>query len=223
MQVSALEGHRVWAPQYDSAPNPLLALEARILTGVLGPVRGKLAIDVACGTGRCTARLRELGAAALGIDFCTEMLAEAEQKPELRGRVAAADAEILPFPNSIADLVLCSFAASYFESLPSVIREMARITRRGGRVILTDLHPAAATEGWTRSFRASGLLYEMRHSNPSLEDLRKPKVPGLHLVAQIETCFGEPERVIFRAAGKEASFAKLARIPALWTGVWKKR
>lgn len=223
MQISALEGHRLWAPLYDSAPNPLLALEGRVLADALGPVSGKFAVDVACGTGRWTAKLRELGAAVVGIDVCMEMLAQAERKRALRGRVAAASAEHLPFADSIADLALCSFAVSYFGSMPSAMREMARITRPGGRIIVTDLHPSAVANGWTRSFRVGGLLYEMRHFNPSLEELRNPGVPSLHLFAQIETCLGEPERVIFRTAGKEASFAKLARIPALWIGIWKKR
>ena len=223
MQISALEGHRLWAPLYDSAPNPLLALEGRVLADVLGPVSGRFALDVACGTGRWTVRLRELGAAALGVDLCTEMLAEAERKPALRGRVAAANAEHLPLPDCIADLVLCSFAASYFESLSSAMREMARITRHGGRVVVTDLHPAAVAAGWTRSFRAGGLLYEIGHFSPSLDVLRNPGIPGLHLFAQIETCFGEPERAIFRTRGKEPRFAEVAQIPALWIGIWKKK
>ena len=39
-KVGALEGYRLWSSQYDETPNPLLALETRILSERIGEVDG---------------------------------------------------------------------------------------------------------------------------------------------------------------------------------------
>ena len=223
MRVWALEGHRLWASSYDLGPNPVLALESRIVADLLCPIAGKRFIDVACGTGRWTAYLGEHGASPFGADACLDMLAQAGQKRFLRGRLVRADAGGLPFRAGIADVVLCSFAAAYFPCLKAAVEEMARVTRKGGRIILSDLHPAGISAGWTRSFRLGSSVYEMEHSNPSLDEFRTAaQDAGLHLHMQVEAAFGAPERLIFRAAGKEHKFAELSTVPAIWIGIWNK-
>ena len=56
MRVSAIEGHRNWAPIYDTGPNPLLALETRVLSEKLSPFDAPRFLDVACGPGYMTAQ-----------------------------------------------------------------------------------------------------------------------------------------------------------------------
>lgn len=223
MRVSALEGHRLWAPYYDADTNPVLALESRALRALLSPIASKRFIDVACGTGRWMAYLRERGATVFGIDFCVEMLGEAERKPFLCGRSAVGEAASLPFNSDVADAALCSFAAGYFPDLERAVTEMARITKRGGRVIISDLHPEGVAAGWRRSFHFGSGVYEMEHFSPSVDDLRTAaECAGLQLHIQIEAHFGERERRLFRAAGKEQMFPKLAATPAVWMGIWIK-
>ena len=133
------------------------------------------------------------------------------------------DASALPFPSCVSDLTLCSFAAGYIRDLSAAIAEMARITRRGGQVIISDLHPAAIAAGWTRSFRASDVVYEIEHASRSAEEILEDAFQcGLELEAQHSACFGEPERPIFEAAGKAEAFEELAKTPAVWIGVWTK-
>ncbi len=223
MRISALEGHRLWAPTYDAGLNPVIALESRIMTDLLCPIVGKRFIDVACGTGRWTAYIRERGASVLGVDTSPDMLAEADRKGVLHGRLVRADAGNLPFRNCAADVVLCSFAAAYFSSLKNAMAEMARVTAHGGRIILSDLHPAAISAGWKRSFRVRESVYEMEHLNPSLDEFRAAgQEAGLHLHIRMEAAFGEPERLILRAAGKEHLFGELRSVPAVWIGIWNK-
>ncbi len=206
MLIAPIEGHRLWAPTDDTAPNPLLALETRVLAPLLAPFGGGRVVDIACGTGRWLSRLGGVGA-----DACLEMLDRAAP-----GRVALADAAALPFRSGSADLVLCSFAAGYFDDLGAAVREMARIARPGGGVVvISDLHPAA---GWKRTFRAGGTLYEMPYSpRPAAAACA---AAGLRLAREITARFGEPERPVFRAAGKEDLFAQVADLPALQAGFW---
>jgi ubiquinone/menaquinone biosynthesis C-methylase UbiE len=223
MLVSAVEGHQLWAPHYDADSNPLLALETRVLRDLLAPIRSRCFLDVACGTGRWMTYLAEKGARVFGVDFCLAMLAESAKKPFMRGRSAQADAVRLPLAADIADTVLCSFAAGYLPNLKNAIGEMARTARPGGRVILSDLHPAGVAAGWTRSFRLGGEVFEMRHFAPSVDEFRTAaQSAGLRSYMQIDAHFGEAERPYFLATGKKHLYLQLASVPAIWIGVWMK-
>ncbi len=221
MLVESIEGHRLWAPSYDATPNPVLALETRLLAERLAPLQNRVFVDVAAGTGRWMSYAAAKRARVIGFDLCREMLLMAAVKPSLAGRIAVADAGWLPLPDGVADLALCSFALAYFPSLVTAIRELARIA---SMVIVSDLHPQAVARGWTRSFRANGHVYEIRHraySEAQLQDAAHRA--GLALAWRIESTFDEPERTIFRAAGKESLFAEARQIPAVLISAWRRR
>lgn len=220
MLLSALEGHRLWAPSYQTAQNPLVALEGRLLPEILGTVSRLRVVDVACGTGRWAARLAEYGADAVGLDFCAEMLDHAPAS--LRTRLVLADAGSLPVRSGSADLTLCSLAISYFPDLERALSEMARITKAGGRLIISDLHPAGVEAGWTRSFRIDGMHYELRHFGYSLEQTDSlARRAGLTLDSELQARFGEPEKAIFQAADKAGIWDAISEVPALWIGSWR--
>jgi ubiquinone/menaquinone biosynthesis C-methylase UbiE len=223
MQVTALEGHRHWASSYDTGLNPLLALETRILLERLSPLRCSRFLDVACGTGRWLLLAQPCAAKVFGVDFCPEMLIEASRKPGLAGCLSLADACHIPFADGTADLTLCSFALGYIASPQQAIAEMARVSQKGGRVVVADLHPCARAAGWTRSFRSKGQVFEIDHyEHPIAAWEAAAKSAGLALDWRVETCFGESERAIFRQAGKDSVFPELSRIPALLAMSWTK-
>jgi SAM-dependent methyltransferase len=221
MRVTAIEGHRTWAAGYDAGPNPLLALETRLLVERLSPLRASRFLDVACGTGRWMLWARQSGARVFGIDFCPEMLAEASRKPCLAGCLSLGDACRIPVADGAAGLTISSFALGYLPSPHPAIAEMARVTRTGGRIILSDLHPSALEAGWTRSFRSGGQVYEIDHHCHSIASCEAAAEScGLTLDWRLEASFAEPEREIFRRAGKDSLFPELSRIPALFALCW---
>lgn len=223
MGLSAIEGHRIWAPSYDAGPNPLLALETRLLLQRLNPLRARRFVDVACGTGRWMMLAQQSGSQVFGVDFCREMLLEAARKPGLAGKLCLADASCIPLADGAADLTLCSFALGYFVSPGEAIAEMARVSSNGGRIIITDLHPAALEAGWTRSFRSNGQVYQIDHHQHAIAAWEAAaKSAGLALDWAVEASFDEPERHIFRQAGKDSLFPAISRVPALLAMSWKK-
>ena len=222
MYVSAREGHRLWAPVYDSEPNPLLALESRIVRGLL-PCAPARVIDVACGTGRWASYFAQFGTTVYGVDSCEEMLAQAVKHRSLKGRLTLADAEHLPFRESAADLVLCSFAVSYFRHLRRTLVEMARVSAPGAWIIISDMHPAAMAAGWSRSFRVHKSLYEIETTLYSTAELNAAAASaGLRFAAHLGASFDEPERSLFERAGKQHLFTRLRAVPAVWIGLWSK-
>lgn len=222
-RMSAMEGHRLWAESYDSAPNALIALETRTMRHILAQRRPKRVIDVACGTGRWLLRLEQLGASVFGVDVCEAMLFEAVKHPPLRGRLLLGDAAHLPFADSAADLVLCSLALGYFDDLQSSVRELARICAPGGQVVICDLHPEGLAAGWTRSFKREGVTYEIDHHIYECEQIEcAARKAGLRVIMRESTKFGGPERPFFQNAGKNDAFAAAVAVPALFAGVWER-
>jgi malonyl-CoA O-methyltransferase len=223
MQVTSLEGHKLWAAAYDTLPNPLLALEMRAMANLFDNVCGLSFVDIACGTGRWTMYLRERCALVYGADLCGEMLQGAKKKSAIADRVLLADATALPFREGFADAILCSFSAGYFPDLGQAMAEMSRITKPGGSVYVSDLHPLAIDSGWTRSFRIGTESYELEHFAYSAEHFRSAaRRAGLAMVREYDAHLGEQERPIFDRAGKGQSFARYTTVPAVWIGVWRK-
>ena len=208
------DAYALWAPQYDQELNPIVALEERVMSALLPPVRGLRVLDLACGTGRWMRRLASLGASTVGVDFSPPMLRHAP-----RGAVAG-DACGLPLRDGVADLVVCSLALGYFSDLEAVAREIRRILRRGGGVWVSDLHPAAIAAGWRRSFRLSGATVHIASHAFTGDEIRAAfATAGLRMLAQHEFRLGEPERDIFVRAGREDRFPAASAVPAI--AVWE--
>jgi demethylmenaquinone methyltransferase/2-methoxy-6-polyprenyl-1,4-benzoquinol methylase len=100
----------------------------------LGLARGSRVLDVACGTGDFCRDLADGGHHAIGVDFSAGMLAAAHTGAPL----VRADAAHLPIPDGVFDGVTCGFALRNFVELDVVLRECARVLRRGGRFVALD-------------------------------------------------------------------------------------
>ena len=103
--------------------------------------RAERARDVACGTGRGVVFLQDRARVVVGIDGTAEMLAAAAAKVSDAGRavgLARGNAARLPFADSTFDLVISLNFVHLFDlaAKQAFIREMARVTRRGGVVIV---------------------------------------------------------------------------------------
>ncbi|MEO5926368.1 MAG: class I SAM-dependent methyltransferase [Bryobacteraceae bacterium] len=184
------------APTYDSTPNPLLALEERILTPFLPNMSGLTVADIGAGTGRW---LRRVSAArTIAIDRSPAMLARAPQPRIL------ADAGSLPLRDASIDIVFCTFTLGY---VPSCFAELVRIT--GNKLIVTDVHPDAVTRGWSRM---------APHVPYALSDLTHPNLTRTHL---FEPCIDEPERPLF--ASKPHLYEPAREYPAIFIAIWNKQ
>jgi malonyl-CoA O-methyltransferase len=206
--------YQILAEKYDSSPNALIALEQRIMTPLL-PVNMNrhIVVDVAAGTGRWAFQCRKRGARVIAVDFCREMLRKASRPPIQIERVQA-DSEWLPLPNASADVVICAFALGY---APVCFAELARITRPGGMLLVSDVHPDALDRGWTRSFRHRGEAIQVRDQPYELADLH---APNLQLSCLIEPRLGPAEREFFERAGRLDRFDEACREPAIFVARW---
>lgn len=100
---------------------------------------GPEALDVACGTGDMVAALcsAPVRFEASACDVSDEMLAIARVK--CGARYAKADAERLPYADGSFSAVSCAFGVRNFVHLEAGLREMARVLRPGGRMVILEL------------------------------------------------------------------------------------
>jgi malonyl-CoA O-methyltransferase len=208
--LPAKDAYRLLAAEYDHNPNALLSLEQRTLARLLPDVRGSVVIDVAAGTGRWAGYCKNRGARAIAVDFCREML---EQAPP---PAIQADAIRLPLSDECSDVTICAFALGY---APGCFSELARITRPGGVLLVSDVHPEALDRGWTRSFRHGTGVVQVAHESYSMASLRWP---SLKLSALEQPLLGPHEREIYAQAGRLDLFDEACQQPAIFVARWIK-
>lgn len=121
---------------------------------LLAPRAGERVLDVAAGTGVSTAELARSGAFCVAADFSLGMLRAGARRRLPR---VAADALRLPFPDASFDAVTISFGLRNVVDPDRALRELARVTRPGGRLVVCEF--AAPT--W-RPFRVIYRRYLMR-------------------------------------------------------------
>lgn len=106
--------------------------ETRAALGI-GP--GERVLDLAAGTAVSTVELASSGAWCVAADFSVGMLAAgADRKvPKVAG-----DATRLPFADGVFDAVTISFGLRNVVDHVAGLREMARVTRPGGRLVVCE-------------------------------------------------------------------------------------
>src|ERR671916_2862219 len=99
---------------------------------------GTRALDVATGTGDLAIELAARGGDVVGSDFSEGMLERARVKaPGLTWEQA--DAMALPYPDDTFDAATVGFGARNFGDLPQGLREMVRVVKPGGRVVILEI------------------------------------------------------------------------------------
>jgi demethylmenaquinone methyltransferase / 2-methoxy-6-polyprenyl-1,4-benzoquinol methylase len=110
--------------------------------GEVGP--GDSVLDVCCGTGDFSFELAGRvapGGSVVGCDFSEPMLDLAREKAAARGaslRFEWADALQLPYDADRFDVVTVGFALRNFADFDRGLREMARVLKPGGRLVILE-------------------------------------------------------------------------------------
>ncbi len=99
-------------------------------------------LDIATGTGHTALALAPYVASVIGIDLTPEMLGEAErlraQRSVANVHFRTGDVHELAFEAGSFDLITCRRAAHHFSDIAGALREMHRVLRRGGRLVIDD-------------------------------------------------------------------------------------
>ncbi|MGD1877137.1 MAG: class I SAM-dependent methyltransferase [Kiloniellaceae bacterium] len=137
----------------------------------LGP--GQRLLDVACGTGVVAREALRRGAQVAGLDRNDGMLAVARRlAPAVDWRDGLA--ERIPFEADRFDAVTCQFGLMFFEDRTAALREMARVVKPGGRLVVATWDLLERTPG----YRAMVGLLQRLFGTEIAGALRAPFVLG---------------------------------------------
>ncbi|MDH3647300.1 MAG: metalloregulator ArsR/SmtB family transcription factor [Gammaproteobacteria bacterium] len=134
-------------------------------------------LDIGTGTGRMLKLLGKFASSAVGVDIAPEMLAVARSNLHAAGlgkvMVRRGDMYGLPYPDSAFDTVTLDHLLHLAEDAPRVIREVARVLRPNGQILVVDFSlrtngdpdsPGISDESLETWFEAGGLrCAELRH------------------------------------------------------------
>ncbi|HET7476969.1 MAG TPA: demethylmenaquinone methyltransferase [Dermatophilaceae bacterium] len=129
------------AARYDLT-NDLLSLGQdrrwrRLVRQAVGARAGQRVLDIAAGTGTSSEPFAEAGVQVVPADFSLGMLRVGKRRrPDLG--FTAADATRLPFADAAFDAVTMSFGLRNVVDPDAALREFARVTRPGGRLVVCE-------------------------------------------------------------------------------------
>jgi SAM-dependent methyltransferase len=119
------------------------ALEQRGILRLAGPLQDRSVLDVGCGDGTLALVLARNGAPRVcGCDLDPRMVGKARAGATSNGirvDLAVARAQALPFPDNTFDVVTCITVLAFIPNAENALREMARVLRPGGRLVIGDL------------------------------------------------------------------------------------
>lgn len=132
----------------------------RAVVAAVGASAGERVLDIAAGTGTSSEPFADDGVDVVPADFSLGMLQVGKRRREDLG-FTAADAMRLPFADASFDAVTMSFGLRNVADVDAALREFARVTRPGGRLVICEF--SAPTN---RVFRTIYTEYLMRALPP---------------------------------------------------------
>jgi SAM-dependent methyltransferase len=109
------------------------------------PLRsGAQMLDVACGTGNLAFIAARKGCFAHGIDIAANLIAQAKRRAEAAALTIdyrEGDAEALPFPDAMFDLVVSMYGVMFAPRPQVTADELLRVTKPGGMIALANWTP----------------------------------------------------------------------------------
>ncbi len=135
---------------YDEFVTPSNISLAEKTFDMLGLQRGMRLLDVASGSGALSLPAARLGAQVVAADISPAMVAHLKQRARAEGltnvQAYVMDAHALDLEDDTFDVAASQYGVMLLPDLPRALREMKRVTRPGGNIVLIAFGPPAQVE-----------------------------------------------------------------------------
>jgi phosphatidylethanolamine/phosphatidyl-N-methylethanolamine N-methyltransferase len=151
-EASIKSAYRRWAPVYDNTFGRFTTEGRRHAVEIINQRHGRV-LEVGVGTGLSLPEYRR-GLEIVGIDLSPEMLDKAREKVDEEGLTNVTglhemDATELTFPTASFDTVVAMYVMTVVPDPEKVMRELARVCKVGGEVILVNhFSQEEGVRGW---------------------------------------------------------------------------
>lgn len=183
------------ASVYDLAFGPILQPGRRRAMTVMNPAPGTRVLEIGVGTG-LNLSLYPSHCDVTAIDFSAEMLVRAEERVAregLKARLFQMDAADLRFPDGSFDVVYAPYVISVVPDPVRVLREMARVCRPGGRILILN------------HFRSPGVFFSR------IERWLSPRTVHIGFKADLE------REALFAEVGFVPESIEAVNVPRIWS------
>ncbi|MEU7105250.1 demethylmenaquinone methyltransferase [Streptomyces stramineus] len=193
------------AAKYDLTNDVLSLGQARLwrkeVARAVNARPGEKVLDLAAGTGTSSMPFTAAGAYVVPCDFSVGMLSEGKKRhPWLP--LTAGDATRLPFADDVFDAVTISFGLRNVQETDTALREMLRVTKPGGRVVICEFSQPT----WA-PFRTVYTEYLMRALPPVARVVSSSPDAYVYLAESIRAW---PDQPALAARLQGAGWAKVA-------------
>lgn len=162
--------------------------------GIIGEVRGKRSLELACGAAQNSIVLAKRGACATAVDMSVKQLARARaliSQEDVEVNLLLGDAERLDMlTNDAFDLIISCFGMEFLPDPAACLRECYRVLSGNGALVIGTAHPLTAFE-WDDE---EGLLRVTDYFNPPVEVWEEPTMSegqkGLTFFRTVSEMFG---------------------------------
>jgi ubiquinone/menaquinone biosynthesis C-methylase UbiE len=168
------------------------------LVNKLGITSGMKVLDLGCGDGTTALPEARLGAEVLGVDIARNLVEAGNQRVKAEGlsncRFQEGDAtDLHPLVDQTFDLVVSIFGAMFAPKPFDVAKEMVRVTRRGGRIVMGNWIPNDPT------LVAQVLKISSSYSPPPPEGFVSPMTWGMegHVIERFTGAGIPKEKISF--------------------------
>lgn len=125
--------------------NPVILYEqelrAKTVLELLKVKPGERVLDIGCGNARDIASISQSGGQVVGVDISEGMVEAARREINCIGIrdviLQVGDATCLDFPDDFFDKILCSEVIEHIPDVSRALREMRRVLRPGGSLVLS--------------------------------------------------------------------------------------
>ncbi|MEO9634812.1 MAG: class I SAM-dependent methyltransferase [Parasphingorhabdus sp.] len=117
-------------------------------------------LDVGCGEGRFVRKLQELGFKGIGVDPVERLINVAQQR-DPKGDYRIGVGEDLDFDDASFDLTISYLSLIDIEDFRTAIKEMTRVTKLGGSILVANLTGHFTAGKWERRAIGVGRRFEM--------------------------------------------------------------
>ena len=112
------------------------------LLRVLGEVKDKRVLDLACGEGFFSRALNDAGAIVTGADIAPELIAIAKKLGPPSISYVAASAERIPLPDESFDAAICVLALQNIKDLSGALAQVSHLLKKNAPFAIVLNHPA---------------------------------------------------------------------------------
>lgn len=182
------------------------------LLRMLGDLSGKRVLDLACGQGIFSEKLREGGAFVTGVDLGKELIAIAESNNKsikekgnhkIVYHVGSAD-DLYMLKNAQFDIVVCVLAIQNIENLAKTVSEVKRVLIKDGKAYFVLNHPSFRNPkqtGWAYN-ESENKQYRRVDEYMSESHVKIDMTPGSESSKKFTVSFHRPLQVYMKAFSK---------------------